>query len=318
MKAAAQAAATAATASAAAAAAAATEAAERANEPSLAEIKEWYPTITSIHKGKHNAVAKVRTALTVLGESTTGSIGDLRIRLQSALGLQAKPTNFHQYNKQRKREHEEDDDEAEDDKPTEEEDNKKPPKPKPKVPKRDDEDVDRSKSAHESPWTRYVDSATEKPYWHNSNTGEFAYRDPLKPRPPSSALRVHNPGTSVTDSDGDPGSRDWMSVFARSLASSGANITLVAPGAYASGCTVHQHMSVMPPASSEQQQQQQQQQFLTQHQHHQQQLKTPAQFSTQGPDTRGALHRPAFLTAPDSYHHGYHPADSQQQPPFWG
>lgn len=107
-------------------------------------------------------------------------------------------------------------------------------------------------------WVQWIDSASNKPFWQHTASGETTWRNPHKPAAPAvektatlalsqSAQQVVASGSEHTGRTSESGSQMMQQIMNAAYAG-GAQFTYVAPGAYAAGCTVNMNYGAHDPS----------------------------------------------------------------------
>ncbi len=188
--------------------------------------------MTSVRNSKYSNLQDVKEALEALGADTSGRLPELRARLIKELDLKPQETNLDGKRANRRRSPSPGGAEAAgDQRARSQAAGDQPKKPKPPPP------PSPSPGGAEE-WRSWIDSEKKKPYWENTRTGELTWRNPHKPAPPASAVTLGTDRARVTLSPRDHGLTNALSSFA----AAGGNLTLVQPGAYASGCVVNNYV----------------------------------------------------------------------------
>ena len=235
---------------------------EPAKTPKLtkADLRERYPSANKVKKGVYKNTEHIKEALAVLGQSTDGPLPALKERLIVALGLSKAPPDAApdaMPNAAPDAEPRAAPDAAPDADADDSESNPPPTKkPKPPPAKKP------APPPRQNPWVRWVDSGTGDPFWQNTITKEVTWTNPNASCPDSagnapisvshSAAMGDTRGAVVACDTRLPsragGCTEGLDVLGALGGSglhpglfAGANITLVAAGAYAAGCNVHQY-----------------------------------------------------------------------------
>ena len=221
--------------------------ARRAELGSIAQVRKKFPSISSVHNAR---VQDLRYALETCGEDAVGTKSDVAPRLIAVLGLQPRPTNLDGYHGRDK-----------DSKSSKS--NPKPDEGRGDLKRtndngRDEEKETESKKQKPPPpddpkpeWEKFIHSASQRPYWHNTKTGKTQWNDPFtspsplpkskKPLPPSDVTSVASTNTSTNSIICAPTGANELSghVMNRAGEMGGRTINVFQAGAFASGCIVH-------------------------------------------------------------------------------